>query len=592
MSTTPFQQYQAARDLLLSLSHDHAAACREFAWPRLEWFNFALDWFDQIGQHPERGRRDALWLVEPDGSALRRTFRELSDDSSRTANLLRSIGLRRGDRILVMLGNQVELWETQLAGMKLGAPLIPTALMMPPADLQDRVTRGRVSWVVTDPTNAVKFDDVVGDYGIIVTGGDAGAEEVRSQLSAHHRVHSYEEARRHEPVFVPQQPTRSHEPLILYFTSGTTAQAKLVEHTHYSYSFGHLSTMYWTGLRPGDVHLNIASPGWGKHAWSNLFAPWIAEACVYLFNQPRFDARALMEQMDRARVTSFCAPPTVWRMLIQADLRSLTNPPTSAISAGEPLNPEVIRQVRDAWGVTIRDGYGQTETTLQIANTPGMEVKPGAMGRPMPGFTVELFDQQTGEVADEGEICLRVDDNPPGVMVGYIDEPARTAEVIIDGWYHTRDIARRDTDGVYTYVGRTDDVFKASDYRISPFELESVLIEHPAVAEAAVVPAPDPLKHAVPKAYVVLAAGSEPSMELAGEILRYARENLAPYKRVRRVEFTDLPKTISGKIRRVVLRELEEEYHANGRPAVGEETRRAGGLDIEYTERDFPELRH
>ncbi|MFP5282831.1 MAG: AMP-binding protein, partial [Actinomycetes bacterium] len=316
------------------------------------------------------------------------------------------------------------------------------------------------------------------------------------------------------------------------------------------------------------------------------FAPWIAEATVFIHNQARFDAAGLLEQMGRAGVTSFCAPPTVWRMLIQADLHRVQDPPTSAVSAGEPLNPEVIRRVQDAWGVTIRDGYGQTETTLQIANTPGQPVVPGAMGRPLPGFVVDLFDPQTGAPAEEGEICLRVDDDPPGIMAGYIDEPERTAEVVQDGWYHTRDIARRDEHGVYTYVGRTDDVFKASDYRISPFELESVLIEHPAVAEAAVVPAPDPVRHAVPKAYLVLAAGAEPTRELAGEILRFARENLAPYKRVRRVEFTDLPKTISGKIRRVVLREREEAADRSGPAAPG-----ADGYGVEYTEADFPGLR-
>ncbi|HST73129.1 MAG TPA: AMP-binding protein [Kocuria rosea] len=581
------RQYEAVRDRLLELREDYDRAREEFRWPRMEQFNYALDWFDHIAADPERGARDALWIVDQDGTELRRTFRELSASSARTANWLRGLGVRRGDRILLMLGNQLELWETQLAGMKLGAPVIPTAVMMPPADLADRVQRGKVSWVVTDAQNAPKFASVDGDYGLVVVGAEEEAAAVRERLDR--PVHAYADAAASPAQFVPDAPTSSHDPLLLYFTSGTTSQAKLVEHTHYSYSFGHLSTMYWIGLRPGDVHLNIASPGWGKHSWSNFFAPWIAEATVFIHNQDRFDASGLMEQMDRAGVTSFCAPPTVWRMLIQADLHRVQHPPTSAVSAGEPLNPEVIRRVQDAWGVTIRDGYGQTETTLQIANTPGQPVVPGAMGRPLPGFVVELLDPQTGEPAQEGEICLKVEDGPPGIMAGYIDEPERTAEVVKGGWYHTRDIASRDEHGVYTYVGRTDDVFKASDYRISPFELESVLIEHPAVAEAAVVPAPDPVRHAVPKAYLVLAGGAEPTQELAGEILRFAREHLAPYKRVRKVEFTDLPKTISGKIRRVVLRE-QEQTRDRSRP-VDAAVRAAGGLGVEYTEADFPGLR-
>ncbi|MEX5296131.1 AMP-binding protein [Kocuria sp. CPCC 205268] len=578
------EQYEAVRDRVLELREDYDRAREEFRWPRMEHFNFALDWFDHVARDPERGARDALWIVGEDGTELRRTFRDLSGSSDRTATWLRGLGVRRGDRVLLMLGNRLELWETQLAGMKLGAPLIPTAVMMPPADLQDRVQRGKVSWVVTDTANAPKFAGVEGDYELVVVGPAEEAGAVRAQLPGR-AVHLYAEAAAADAGFVPEGVTRSRDPLLLYFTSGTTSQAKLVEHTHYSYSFGHLSTVYWMGLRPGDVHLNIASPGWGKHSWSNFFAPWIAEATVFIYNQHRFDAPGLMEQMSRAGVTSFCAPPTVWRMLIQADLHRVQNPPLSVVSAGEPLNPEVIRRVQEAWGVTIRDGYGQTETTLQIANTPGQPVEPGAMGRPLPGFVVELFDPRTGAPAEEGEICLKVDDDPPGIMAGYIDEPERTAEVVQDGWYHTRDIARRDERGVYTYVGRTDDVFKASDYRISPFELESVLIEHPAVAEAAVVPAPDPVRHAVPKAYLVLAAGAEPTRELAGEILRFARENLAPYQRVRRVEFTDLPKTISGKIRRVVLREREEAADRSAPVAAD------GGYGVEYTEADFPGLR-
>ncbi len=358
---------------------------------------------------------------------------------------------------------------------------------------------------------------------------------------------------------------------MLYFTSGTTARPKLVEHTHVSYPVGHLATMYWTGLRPGDVHLNISSPGWAKHAWSNLFAPWNAEATVFLHNYTRFDAERLLGEMERAGVTTFCAPPTVWRMLIQADLTRLATPPREALAAGEPLNPEVIEQVRRAWGVTIRDGFGQTETAVQVANTPGQHLKTGSMGRPSPGYTVTLLDPVTGEPgAEEGEIALDLADRPVGLMTGYRGDPERTAEAMAGGYYRTGDIGARDADGYLTYVGRSDDVFKASDYKISPFELESALLEHEAVAEAAVVPAPDPLRLAVPKAYVVLAAGWEPGPDTAKLLFEHSRAVLAPYKRLRRLEFGELPKTVSGKIRRVELRAATE-----------------AGSDAEYREEEY-----
>jgi acetyl-CoA synthetase len=323
----------------------------------------------------------------------------------------------------------------------------------------------------------------------------------------------------------------------------------------------------------------MSSPGWAKHAWSNFFAPWNAEATAVVFNHSRFDARALLDTLVRCEVTTFCAPPTVWRMLIQEDLPAWDVRLREVVGAGEPLNPEVIEQVGRSWGLTLRDGYGQTETTCQVGNSPGMTVKPGSMGRAMPGYKVELLGPE-GEPADEGEICLDLSESPLGLMTGYRDSAERTAEATRGGYYHTGDVASRDEDGYLTYVGRSDDVFKASDYRISPFELESVLIEHPAVAEAAVVPSPDPVRLAVPKAYVVLAAGHSPSREMAFDILRYAREHLAPYKRIRRLEFAELPKTISGKIRRVELRADEAAAVESGTPG-----------EYAFSEDDFPGLK-
>lgn len=534
-------RFRAARDFLLRHREDYAAAYEGFAWPRFERFNWALDWFDAIADGNDR---PALHIAEEDGTASVLSFDAMRKRSDRAANWLRQQGVRAGDRVLVMLGNQAELWETVLAAMKLRAVVIPAAPLLGPVDLRDRIERGRVRHVIVRTGDTAKFDEVPGDYTRVAVGGRATGWL------------PYEDAYAAPEAFEPDGPTRADDPLMLYFTSGTTARPKLVEHTHVSYPVGHLATMYWIGLKPGDVHLNISSPGWAKHAWSNLFAPWNAEATVFIHNYTRFDAGRLMAEMDRAGVTAFCAPPTVWRMLIQADLTQLRTPPREVVAAGEPLNPEVIEAVRRAWGVTIRDGFGQTETAVQVSNSPGQLLKAGSMGRPSPGYRVELLDPVSGKPgADEGEIALDLSARPVGLMTGYHGDPDRTAEVMADGHYRTGDIGARDSDGYITYVGRADDVFKASDYKISPFELESALLEHEAVAEAAVVPAPDPLRLAVPKAYVVLAEGWEPDAETARQIFEHSRAVLAPYKRIRRLEFAELPKTVSGKIRRIELRD-------------------------------------
>lgn len=556
------EEFIKARDFLWSNRTDYETAYREFRWPKLDRFNWALDYFDPMAQSNDK---PALLIVEEDGSEERLSFKQLSERSNQVANFLRELGVKRGDCIMLMMGNEVPLWELMLAAIKLGAVLSPATTLLTKDDLTDRIERGNVKVVVTHLIE--KFATIPHTFTAINLGKEAAD------------WHSYEASYRASTSFVPEGETKADDPLFLYFTSGTTSQPKLVLHTQQSYPVGHLSTMYWIGLQQGDVHWNISSPGWAKHAWSCFFAPWNAAATVFIYNYARFNAPNVLEVLVRHGVTTLCAPPTVWRLLIQEKLADYPVKLREVVGAGEPLNPEIIDQIKKAWGLTIRDGFGQTETTAQIGNPPGSLVKPGSMGRPLPGYRIELRDAE-GQPSAEGEICVDLQPRPLGLMQGYAGDEAKIEEVMRHGCYHTGDVASRDTDGYITYVGRADDVFKASDYRISPFELESVLIEHPAVAEAAVVPSPDPVRLAVPKAFIILVQGRSPSRDLAKDIFAFVRTHLAPYKRVRRIEFSDLPKTISGKIRRVQLRAIEAERRQKG-----------GREEWEFFEEDFPELK-
>jgi acetyl-CoA synthetase len=553
MSLDAFKQ---ARQFLFDHRTDYATAYRDFRWPVMDKFNFALDWFDAELARGPLANNPAL-QIEGEGAATL-TFAQLSERSNRVANAMRAQGVKRGDRILLMLGNEVPLWETMLAAIKFGAVVIPATTLLSGPDLADRLARGKVRWVLTNAAGQARLAELppaaTAGIGLILAGPDGPAPAGWID---------YRDAHAAPDTFVPADSGGVDDPLLEYFTSGTTAQPKLVRHTRQSYPVGHLSTMYWLGLQPGDVHWTVSSPGWAKHAWSCFFAPFNAQACVFIYNYTRFSGPKILDVLVANGVRTFCAPPTVWRMLIQEDLKRWPIVLREAISAGEPLNPEVIEQVRAAWSLTIRDGYGQTETTAQIGNPPGQTLKSGSMGRPLPGYRIVLLDAD-GRPADEGELCIDLSTRPLPLMEGYADDAVKTAESMRDGHYHTGDVGLRDADGYITYVGRADDVFKASGYRISPFELESALIEHPAVAEAAVVPSPDPVRGFVPKAYVILAPGHLPDAATAKAIFGFLRERVSPYKMVRRIEFSDLPKTISGKIRRVELR-----GHEKTRPASG-----------------------
>ncbi len=558
------KKFLAARDFLFQHREDYETAYRDFRWPQLTKFNWALDYFNTYAQQTDK---TALWILDENGGELKLSFKELSRRSNQVANFLRQHGVRRGDRLVVMLPNVVAIWEVMLAAMKLGAIVIPAATLLTVEDLRDRLERGGARHVIATSAAVDRFANLPGDYTRIIVDGEAKGWV------------PYQQAYDQSPQFTPEGDTNASDPFLLYFTSGTTAMPKLVVHTHQSYPVGHLATMYWAGLRPDDIHLNISSPGWAKHAWSSFFAPWNAGATIFVHAYTRFDAKATLSAAARCGVTSLCAPPTVWRLFVLEDLTSFPVKLRTLISAGEPLNPEIIEKVRKAWGLTIRDGFGQTETVLTLANFPGQKVKPGAVGMASPGHHVVLLDAE-GHEADDGEIAIKCDPRPISLMPGYMGDEERTAKCFAGGYYRTGDVAHRDEDGYYTYIGRADDVFKSSDYRLSPFELESALIEHAAIAEAAVVPSPDPIRWMVPKAFIICKPGVAPSPELARDIFKFIRGRLGPYKRIRRLEFSDLPKTISGKIRRVQLRGVEQQAR-----------QQEGRRPAEYWEEDFPDLK-
>src|SRR5579863_670437 len=564
--------FQEARAFLLKHRTDYDEAVAGFRWPDAVPFNWALDWFDaELAKDVQSRDRPALWIVDAGTNReTKPTFAELSRRSNQVANFLRAQGLKRGDHLLLLLGNVVPLWETMLAAMKLGVVVIPATTLLTADELRDRLERGRARAVVATQDQIGKFAGLGGEKLIrIVVGASAKPDGWIA----------YEQSAESLGTFAPDGPTGADDPMLLYFTSGTTAKPKLVRHSQRSYPVGALSTMFWLGLQPGDVHLNISSPGWAKHAWSCLFAPWNAGATVFVVNQPRFDAKGLLATIARCGVTTLCAPPTVWRLFIQEKLADFKVSLREVCGAGEPLNPEVIDQVRAAWGRTIRDGYGQTETTALAGNSPGQKVKVGSMGRPLPGYRVRITDVD-GNIAKEGEVTLLLGaDRPAGLMQGYQGEDGRLSGA--DGaLYRSGDVVFADEEGYLTFVGRSDDVFKSSDYRISPFELESVLLEHELVAEAAVVPSPDPIRLAIPKAYVLLVPGTERSSDTARSFFQHLLARLAPFKRVRRIELvSELPKTISGKIRRVQLRRLEHDNIRND-SLRGDE----------FREEDFPEL--
>ncbi|MER7951723.1 AMP-binding protein [Streptomyces sp. NPDC096079] len=544
---TAHEEYRAARDLLLRLRGDHETARAAFRWPRAAHFNWALDWFDVIAEGNDRPALELLGRPGPDGAVPvvdRVSFAELSARSDESATALRERGVARGDRVLVLLGTRAELWETLLGCVKLGAVVVPGYQDLTRDEAADRISRGRIRHLVCAPGLVPLLD------ALPVPGLRTAPDTDRPGWSPYPDTRGPGRRR-----FVPDGPTPAADPSFCYFTSGTTSLPKLVEHSHAGYAVGHLSSLYWSGLRPGDRHLNLSAPGWAKHSWSSFFVPWTAEATVLAPPDGGLPPEVLPGVLAAHGVSSFCAPPSAWRAMLPHVTGGAGAPRLrEATAAGEPLTAETVARIEAAWRVRIRDGYGQTEATALIGRAPGGPEPLAPLGHPLPGYRIVLRDPETGEAGDAGEVCVDLTDRPPGLMRGYADLPDRTAEAFADGLYRTGDRGERCADGSIRLLGRMDEVFKSHGHRVSPLEIEAVLRTHPEVADAAVIPCPDPEGGLAP--YAVVEPRTVPAPDgFADALLALAAERLAPVFVPRGVDVVPrLPRTRSGKVRRAELR--------------------------------------
>jgi acyl-coenzyme A synthetase/AMP-(fatty) acid ligase len=541
---------------------DYEQTCREFRWEVPEHYNFAFDVVDRWG---EDAQKLAMLWVNEQGDEQRLSFRHFTVRSNQVGNALRTMGIRKGDRILIMSPRLPEWWEAVLGIMKIGAISMPGTTLLTPKDVAYRIQSAEAVAVITDEEGALKVEQVADECPTLRLKILLGAEREGWV--------NYTRAAASAMTTLKREPTRGAEPMMIYFTSGTVGYPKMVLHTHVSYPVGHLVTgKYWLDLKPTDLHWNLSDTGWAKAAYSNLFGPWIMGAAMFTFDgRGRFEARQTLELLERYPISTFCAPPTAYRLLVLENLsRYHLSALRHCVGAGEPLNPEVIEAWQLGTGQTIRDGYGQTETVILVANFPPLPVKPGSMGKPSPGFTVGVVDDDGREVraGTEGDIAVKLTPmRPVGMFKEYWRNPEATSNCRRGEWYITGDRAIKDDDGYFWFVGRADDVIISAGYRIGPFEVESALVEHPSVAEAAVVASPDQLRGDIVKAFVILAPGYQPSEQLMQDLQEHVKRVTAPYKYPREIEFTtELPKTISGKIRRVELRQRERDRKAVGQP--------------------------
>lgn len=525
-----------------------------------EGFNFAFDFLD--AEATKDPSRPAMVHIDPEGKRRDFDLAFFSRESSRLANALKAQGLKRGDRVMLILYRRVEFWVTMLALHKLGAVPIPSPALLTAKDIEFRVNYAKIKAVICENTVAERVEQAKAScptLGLLV---QVAGDKLMPGWKGYNAI--MQTAADSYPAPQGKDKPGGDDPLLIFFTSGTTGMPKMAEHTH-AYALGHYTTgVYWHDLRPGDLHLTLADTGWGKAVWGKFYGQWMAGATVFTWDfRGKFEPEALLALMAEHKVTGFCAPPTVYRFLIRLDL---TKYDLSALrhctTAGELLNDGVFHEWKRITGLNIYEGYGQTETTLQILTLPCMTPKPGSIGRPAPGWDLRLLKEDGSPCApgEEGEICIAVEPKRPvGLFTGYLDEPAKTAAVIYDGYYHTGDKAWADEDGYFWFLGRTDDLIKSSGYRIGPFEVESALITHPAVVEAAVTGVPDPVRGQAVKATLVLAKGFDPSEALTKEIQEHVKKVTAPYKYPRIVEYVaELPKTISGKIKRAEIRQRDE----------------------------------
>lgn len=545
-------EFEQARDFLILHRSDYDYAYAHFKWPQLEEFNWALDYFDPMAA---LNNHLALWIVDELGVEQKATFEELSMRSNQVANFLRKQGLKKGDSILLLLENEMALWEIMLGAMKIGAVLVPASPLLSHQELQDRMDRENIKAIATNQKHSQKFSIEPSAIVPILVNTSLGDKIGDKWIS-------YSEVRNERTSFVHSdaEKTKAQDPLFRYFVSTNAVKPKIIEHTHYSYPVGHLSTMFWMGVHPGDIHLGISSSGWAMHDWNNFLTPWNAEATIFIYKQERFNAQKILAAMSKYKVTTFCAPPTVWRLLAQEDLKNYNVSLREALSTGETLNADTVSTFHKAWNIFIREGYGQTEMPMVIGVSPSEKNSFGTMGKVLPGFRVQLLDSE-GKEADPGEICIEIEEGPLKLIAG-----APEGSQI----FRTGDFAYNDYAGNFTFSQRADALFKSSDYRVSPFEVEAVLAEFPAIREAVVIPSPDPIRDFVPKALISVVKGVEPTRELALDIMSFTRQRLAPFKRVRRVEFAEIPKSTSGEIPRSELAVLEKNKRARGQKSIYE----------------------
>lgn len=539
--------------------HTYEECIRDFSIDVPEYFNFGFDVIDRWAK-TDRNKLAMIW-VDQGGNERKYSFRDIKNLSNQAANILLKYGIMKGDRVMLLLPRVPEWWIFAVALIKLGAVYCPCPTMLTGKDILYRINAGHFKMIVTNLDNSSKIDEIADQCPTLAVKFLADGE-LDGWASFPYEL-LYPAPVSHASVSMPSsRRTRSTDPMLIYFTSGTTGEPKMVLHNN-AHPLGHRVTAeLWQDLRSNDLHLTLSDTGWAKCGWGKIFGQWIAGACLFIYDiKGKFNATEILPVLEKYEITTFCAPPTIYRMLILADLKKFDlRELRHCVSAGEPLNPEVIRVWKEGTGLSIYEGYGQTETVCAVASFPCMECRPGSMGKPSPGWVVELHDEEGRMVrqGEEGRIAIRLDPRPVGLIVEYIDNPEANAESFKDNYYYTGDKAYEDRDGYLWFVGRDDDVIKSSGYRIGPFEVESALLEHPAVQESAVVGSPDTIRGLVVKAFIVLKPGFEPSESLAKEIKAHARRTTAPYKYPRVIEFvTDLPKTISGKIKRNVLREQE-----------------------------------